>query len=219
MSAEPVWDEEFCRRYADNMRPLARYDHRGVATKIARHLAGLKPGASVVEVASGPGFLTIELARLLTEPSLTLVDSAPAMLRLAAQEAANAGVEAHCVESPAERIALPDACADVVLCKNLMNCIDPALRVKVIHELTRLLAPGGRAFVVDFDVQGSHLAALLIGLFSRLLVGAEFHRDFRAAFARRLDSAPLSAAFAEAGCITSTERFGASFLLVARRGE
>lgn len=217
MSIEPIWDEALCRRYADGMRKLAPYDHRGVAGRIVRHLTELRPGASVVEVASGPGFLAFELARLLSRPSLALVDSAPPMLRIAEQEAERAGVTVRSVESPAERIALPDACADVALCKNLMNCIDTARRIDVVREIARLLAPGGAAFTIDFDVQGSRPSATLIGLFAHVLVGGEFRRDFSAAFARRLAPEPLAVAFTEAGCSTSIERFGPSFLLIARR--
>ncbi|MBN2574127.1 MAG: class I SAM-dependent methyltransferase [Deltaproteobacteria bacterium] len=219
MPNESIWDEALCRRYADSMRKLARYDHRGVATRIARHLGGLRPRATVVEVASGPGFLAIELGRLLTEPTLVLVDSAKPMLSIAEEEARRAGVPVRTIESSGDRIALPDASADVVLCKNLMNCIDASQRIDVAREIARLLAPGGWAFVADFDVAGSRLAATLIGLFTRFLVGAEFHRDFRAAFARRLDPGPLAAVLAEAGCSTSIERSGPSFLLVARRAQ
>jgi ubiquinone/menaquinone biosynthesis C-methylase UbiE len=217
MPIEPVWDEALCRRYTESMRKLARYDHRGVAKKIVRHLDGLRPKASLVEVASGPGFLAIELGRLLPEPTLVLVDSAKPMLRIAEEEASRAGVSVRGVESSADRIPLPDGSAEVVLCKNLMNCIEAHRRIDVTREIARLLTPGGWAFIVDFDAAGSRLAATGIGLFARWLAGGEFHRDFRAAFARRLAPAPLAAAFAEAGCSTAVERFGASFLLVARR--
>jgi ubiquinone/menaquinone biosynthesis C-methylase UbiE len=217
MPSEPIWDEALCRRYTDSMRKLARYDHRGVARRIARHLGGLRPKATVVEVASGPGFLAIELGRLLPEPTLVLVDSAKPMLGTAEEEAARAGVPVRTIESSADRIALPDASADVVLCKNLMNCIEASHRIDVAREIARLLVPGGWGFVIDFDAQGSRFAATLIGLFARCLVGGEFHRDFRAAFARRLDPTPFAAVLAEVGCGTSIERFGPSFLLVARK--
>jgi ubiquinone/menaquinone biosynthesis C-methylase UbiE len=90
MPSEPVWDEALCRRYTEGIRKLARYDHRGVARRIARHLGGLRPKATVVEVASGPGFLAIELGRLWAEPTLVLVDSAKGMLGIAEEEAARA---------------------------------------------------------------------------------------------------------------------------------
>jgi ubiquinone/menaquinone biosynthesis C-methylase UbiE len=208
MPSEPIWDEALCRRYADSMRKLARYDHRGVARRIARRLGGLRPKAEVVEIASGPGFLAIELGRLLPEPTLVLVDSAKPMLGIAEQEASRAGVPVRTIESSAEQIALPNASVDVVLCKNLMNCIEESRRIDVTREIARLLVPKGWAFVVDFDAQGSRFAATLIGL---------FHRDFRAAFARRLDPGPLAAVLAECGCSTSIERFGPSFLLAARK--
>ena len=213
------WDETLCRRYTEAMRRLAPYDHRGVATRLARHLTDLPPKATVVEIASGPGFLSFELARLLREPELVLVDSALPMLEIATEEAKRAGLSVRTIASPAEHIALPDGSADVILCKNLMNCIDAAVRELVVKEMLRLLAARGRAFVVDFDANGSHLAALLIGIFARVLAGAEFHRDFRNAFARRLDPAPLANTFTAAGCSVSVERFGPSFMLVAKRGE
>jgi ubiquinone/menaquinone biosynthesis C-methylase UbiE len=217
MSNQPVWDAALCQRYTDGMRKLAPYDHRSVAARIARRLVGLSAGAYVVDLASGPGFLAFELARVITQPELTLVDSAEPMLQLATLEAEQQGLQVRTLVSAAERVALPDAVADVVVCKNLMNCIGPAHRLKVVDEVIRLVKPGGRAFVIDFDAQGSRIAAAAIGLLTRLLAGAEFSRDFRRAFARRLEPTPLSMAFEARGCAVEIERSGPTFLVVATK--
>lgn len=217
MSSQPIWDAALCQRYAEGMRKLAPYDHRGVAGRIARHLVGLSAGAKVVELASGPGFLSFELARLISQPELTLIDAARPMLQIAKAEAEQRGLPVRTVLCAAERVELVDATADVVVCKHLMNCIESAQRLKVVEEMTRLLKPEGRAFVVDFDARGSRVAAAAIGLLTRMLAGAEFSSDFRKAFARRLDPAPLSAAFEAHGCSVEVERSGPTFLLVAAK--
>lgn len=218
MSNQPIWDALLCQRYTESMRKLAPFDHRGVAARIARRLAGLGAGAKLIDLASGPGFLSFELARVLAQPELTLVDSAEPMLQLAMAEAEQQGLRISTLLSAAESVALPEAIADVVVCKNLMNCIEPAHRLKIVGEMARLLKPGGRAFTIDFDVQGSRVAAAAIGLLTRFLAGAEFSRDFRKAFARRLDPGPLAAAFEAKGCCSvEVERSGPTFLLVATK--
>jgi ubiquinone/menaquinone biosynthesis C-methylase UbiE len=217
MSNQPTWDEVQCQRYADAMRKLAPYDHRGVAARIAKHLGGLRAGAVVVDAASGPGFLGFELAKLLNQPKLVLIDSAVPMLQVAREEARNAEIAPEVIHCPVEQIALADGAADVVTCKNLMNCIDADARTNVARELYRLVAPGGKAFIVDFDERGSRLAAAAIGLLVRLIAGKTFQSDFRAAVGRRLDPSPLVDSFEAMGASVSVERFGPSFLLVAHR--
>lgn len=217
MTDQLQWDETFCRRYSDGMRKLAPYDHRGVAERIAKHLGGLRSEAALVDVASGPGFLGLALAKILGIARLTLVDSASAMLAIAQNEGQKVGVSLEILESSAESIGLPDGSADVVTCKNLMNCLDVAERVPVALELFRLLPPGGKVFIVDFDAGGSRLAAKLIGVLVRMLAGGEFARDFRDAVGRRFDPRPIADALAQAGATISVERFGPSFLLIATR--
>ena len=64
------WNEELCQNYAAGLRPSVPFDHRPWAKRIVRELVP-RAGATVVDIATGPGFLLIELGKLV--PGLDLV--------------------------------------------------------------------------------------------------------------------------------------------------
>jgi ubiquinone/menaquinone biosynthesis C-methylase UbiE len=173
------WNEELCRTYAAGLRPIVPFDHRIWAKRIAREL-GSDARAAVVDIATGPGFLAVELGKLL--PGLTLIgtDQAEPMLTIARQEAARAGLELRTVGCPAERLVLADEEADVVTCKQLLH--EAADVTGVLREAARILKPGGRLFLIDFDATGSTLAALVVRTFLTLtrgrVIGQSFWRSF-----------------------------------------
>jgi ubiquinone/menaquinone biosynthesis C-methylase UbiE len=175
------WNEEFCRNYAAGLRPMVPFDHRPWAKRIARELGPIS-GAVAVDIATGPGFLLVELAKLL--PGLTLIgtDQAEPMLAIARQEAARAAFILRTVGCPAERLALSDGEADVVTCKQLLH--EAADVAGVLREAARVLKPGGRFFLIDFDATGSTLAVLAVRLVLTLtrglLIGQSFWRSFNA---------------------------------------
>jgi len=173
------WDEQMCRMYADGLRPVVRFDHRRWAAKIASRLP-TRRNLRVLDVASGPGFLLLELARHLQQVRLVAQDGAADMLVIAREEAARYGQSLETVECPAEELALADGSVDVVTCKQLLheaNDVDA-----VLGELRRVLKPGGLAFVIDFDRDGSRLAAVLLRSFLRLQRGKEISQSFWKSF-------------------------------------
>src|SRR4051794_36991082 len=106
--------------------------------------AGARPGATLLELACGPGSVGLRAAALL-QPGGRLIatDQAPAMIDVVVRRAAEAGlegVEARVMD--AEHIDLPDASVDGVLCRfGLMLMADPA---RCLREVDRVLRPGGR---------------------------------------------------------------------------
>jgi ubiquinone/menaquinone biosynthesis C-methylase UbiE len=176
-----MWDEKLCRQYADGLRPMVRFDHGRWAQRIAGELGDLPAGATLVDVATGPGFLLIEIGKLLPGLELVGLDQAAPMMHIAAEEAAAAGLTLQTGCCPAEALALPDGAADVVTCKQLLHeagDVDAVLR-----EACRILKPGGRLFVIDFDPDGSTMAAVavrsLLTLTRGRLIGRSFWRSFR----------------------------------------
>lgn len=161
-------------------------DHRPWAQFIARRLPAVdKP--VVVELAAGPGFLLLELGAIVQGAELIAVDDAPAMLEIQAEEAKRAGRAMRSVQGRAQDTGLSEASADVVLCKNLLNCMEGKdAHEAVLREMHRLLRPGGLAVLLDFDDAGPSLAALALKTFVRFQSGAEFARDFGEAWNRRL---------------------------------
>jgi ubiquinone/menaquinone biosynthesis C-methylase UbiE len=174
------WNEELCRNYAAGLRPIVRFDHRPWAKRIARELGPDTRGV-VVDIATGPGFLLVELGKLF--PGLTLIgtDQAEPMLTIAQEEARRAALDLRTVGCPAERLVLSDGEADIVTCKQLLH--EAADVAGVLSEIVRILRPGGRFFLIDFDATGSRLAALVVRAFLTLtrgrVIGQSFWRSFR----------------------------------------
>ncbi len=105
----------------------------------------LAPGAAVLEVAPGPGYLAIQLAR--AGHRVTAVDISHSFVRIASQNAARAGVAVDVRQGDAAHLPLPDASFDLVVCMAAFkNFTDP---VGALDEFHRVLRPGGSASVFD----------------------------------------------------------------------
>lgn len=178
-----IWTKELCRSYADGLRPMIRHDHRRIAQKISEKIEN-KPGLKVVDIATGPGFLLLELAMLLDNSVLVAHDSSFAMLEIAVEEAKKYDKQISVCESPAESITLENDSADLVLCKQLLH--EAADYSKVIAEICRILKPGGKAFIIDFDADGNKIAALLIKTFIRFSASKKLADSFWKSFSSGL---------------------------------
>ena len=146
-------------------RNTARDDRRFRDT--ARAVAERVPsGGRILEVAPGPGYLTIELAR--RGYSVTAIDISRSFVRIARKNAADAGVDVTVEQGNASALPLPDASFDYVVCMAAFkNFADP---VGAMNEMHRVLKPGGRASIYDLrkdasaedissEVRGMHLSA------------------------------------------------------------
>ncbi len=107
--------------------------------------AALQPGERVLDVACGTGLVTLPAARAVGREGQVLgVDLAERMVLALRTRAAAAGLpQVVAARMDAERLALPDASVDVLLCAlGLMYLPDPA---RALREMRRVLRPGGRA--------------------------------------------------------------------------
>jgi ubiquinone/menaquinone biosynthesis C-methylase UbiE len=116
---------------------------RKEAQEIARHLPG---GSDVLEVAPGPGFLAIELARL-GPYRIVGLDISKSFVRIASENAARAGVEVTFRQGNASSMPFESDSFDFVYCRAAFkNFSEP---VRALHEMHRVLRPGGRAVIHD----------------------------------------------------------------------
>jgi SAM-dependent methyltransferase len=131
---------------ADGWARNAGYvDTRGQAVTAAL-LDRTRPGAQdrVLELACGPGGVGLAAARLAGE--VVVSDVVPAMAEIAAARARELGLVnvGHRVLD-LEAIDEPDASFDVVVCREgLMFAAEPD---RALHEIARVLRPGGRMAV------------------------------------------------------------------------
>lgn len=105
---------------------------------------------------------------------------------------------------------------DVVLCKQLLH--EAADVDRVLAEMQRVLKPGGRAFVIDFDADGSRLAALAVRTLIRVTRGQELARSFWRSFTAGLHGAQVRERMLKAGFDgVDYVRSGFNYLLVGTK--
>jgi ubiquinone/menaquinone biosynthesis C-methylase UbiE len=160
------WYEKTTRKDMDEFR------------KLAARLAGLLPaGGGVLEVAPGPGFLTVELART-GSLRVTALEISKTFVELARKNAAEAGVTANIVQGNASAMPFEDASFDLLVCRAAFkNFAEPA---RALQEMRRVLRPGGRAVIIDLrrDVSmreiNRYIDGLGVGLLSRWFTSFTF---------------------------------------------
>lgn len=177
---EYEWTKELCETYANNIRPMVKFDHQNWAVKIAEQINSKEKNLKYLDVATGPGFLLIQLANLLKEPELYAHDSSKFMLEIAEKEAENSGYEIQKILSPAEKINLPNNSMDIVTCKQLLH--EAQSPQDVINEIYRVTKPNGKAFIVDFDKKGGKVGARLTRSFIRVYTNKEIAKNFWKSF-------------------------------------
>jgi demethylmenaquinone methyltransferase/2-methoxy-6-polyprenyl-1,4-benzoquinol methylase len=126
-----LWRDQAWRRYA---------------VKVAR----VQPGEVVVDVACGTGDLTRAFAERTRASRVLGLDFTPAMLDLArAKPDLKGAAPIEYRAGDAMNLDLPDASADVLsIAFGIRNVADPA---RAIREFRRVLKPGGRLVILEFD--------------------------------------------------------------------
>ena len=132
--------------------------------RLAGVLAGrIGPGASVLEVATGPGFLAIELARL-GDFRVVGLDISRTFVRMAAENAREAGASVEFRRGNASELPFEEGAFDLVVCRAAFkNFSEPA---RAIDEMHRVLRPGGAAYIYDLrsDARPEEVDAYVDGL-------------------------------------------------------
>ncbi|HEY2001432.1 MAG TPA: methyltransferase domain-containing protein [Acidobacteriaceae bacterium] len=131
--------------------------------QLAVRIAALVPGSgSVLEVAPGPGFLSIELAKRGLQ--VRAVDISKSFVEIARHNAAAEGVKARFQLGNAAALPVDDASVDFVVCRAAFkNFSEP---VKALAEMRRVLKAGGTALLIDMrrDVSVAAIRRYVAGL-------------------------------------------------------
>jgi ubiquinone/menaquinone biosynthesis C-methylase UbiE len=161
------------RWYAKNTgRNLA--DYRKAAEVVAGQVAR---GGSVLEVAPGPGYLAIELARLGTFRVVGL-DISKSFVQMATANAKQAGVAVTFHHGDAARMPFESDAFDFLVCRAAFkNFTEP---VQALREMYRVLKPGGKALILDLRPDASaeaidaHVRNMGLGWINALLTRLAF---------------------------------------------
>jgi ubiquinone/menaquinone biosynthesis C-methylase UbiE len=130
-------------RWYTRTRSKDMEDFRREARKIAVRLA---TGAAVLEVAPGPGFFSIELAKL-GSFKITALDASRTFVEIARENARKEGVAIDFQHGNASAMPFADNSFDFIYCSAAFkNFSEP---VKALDEMHRVLRPGGEAVIAD----------------------------------------------------------------------
>ncbi|MGH9716104.1 MAG: methyltransferase domain-containing protein [Candidatus Acidiferrales bacterium] len=114
---------------------------------LAQHMAAnLSPGARVLEVAPGPGYFAIALAKL-GKFEITGLDISKTFVEIARRNAKEQNATVDFRQGNASRMPFPDASFDLIVCRAAFkNFSEP---VRALAEMRRVLSPGGKAVIID----------------------------------------------------------------------
>jgi ubiquinone/menaquinone biosynthesis C-methylase UbiE len=133
------------RWYAKNRGTEAQVvQYRRQAAEVT---AGLAAGDEILEVAPGPGFFAVELAKL--GYRVTGLDISHTMVEIALEEARKAGVEIAFQQGDVTTAPFADESFDLLVCQAAFkNFRQP---VTALNEMRRVLRPGGFAVIHDLN--------------------------------------------------------------------
>jgi ubiquinone/menaquinone biosynthesis C-methylase UbiE len=100
----------------------------------------------VLEVAPGPGYFSIELAKL-GSYSITGLDISRTFVEIADKKATEAGVHVDFRQGNASSMPFADDTFDFLLCRAAFKNFGQPVRA--LQEMCRVLKPGGRGLVID----------------------------------------------------------------------
>jgi ubiquinone/menaquinone biosynthesis C-methylase UbiE len=122
-------------------KSLPEFEH------LARRMAASLPaGARVLEVAPGPGYFAIALAKL-GNFEITGLDVSKTFVEIARNNATEVGVSVDFQQGNASHMPFANDRFDLILCRAAFkNFSEP---VQALAEMRRVLRAGGRAVVID----------------------------------------------------------------------
>jgi ubiquinone/menaquinone biosynthesis C-methylase UbiE len=117
--------------------------HKLMAAQLVKNIPA---GGRVLEIAPGPGYFCIELARL-GKYQITGLDISKSFVEIAQKNAAAAGIKAEFRQGDAANMPFEPETFDFLFCQAAFkNFSQP---VRAIAEMYRVLRPGGTGVIVD----------------------------------------------------------------------
>lgn len=119
------------------------------AERVAR---AMRPGSRILEVAPGPGYLAIEIARR-GQYAITGLDISKTFVEIAAANARKASVEIDFQQGNAAAMPFADETFDLILCRAAFKNFSQPL--EALNEMHRVLRPQGSALIIDLRKDAS----------------------------------------------------------------
>jgi len=144
------WDKEHAQKHARWAKTTSRLVYVPFARKIVESLTPSGRKMTIVDLGTGPGLLSIQLAKLLPQAKIIGVDLSSGMLKVARENADEAGVSNFETRlGRAEEMPVESGSAELVVTQSsLHEWEDPQ---KGFSEISRVLKPGGRLILKDYN--------------------------------------------------------------------
>jgi ubiquinone/menaquinone biosynthesis C-methylase UbiE len=114
---------------------------------LAQRLAnGARPGSRILEVAPGPGYLAIEMAKR-GQYAITGLDISKTFVEIATANSRRAAVEIDFQRGNASAMPFAEDTFDLIVCRAAFKNFSQPL--EALNEMHRVLKPQGRAFIID----------------------------------------------------------------------
>ena len=160
------WYASLTKKSIDNFKDLAR-----------RTATQIQPGSRVLEVAPGPGYFAIELAKL-GDYKITGLDISKTFVEIARANAAEANVAVDFQRGNASDMPFPSESFDYLVCTAAFkNFAEPK---RALEEMYRVLRPGGKALIIDLRSDASEdsisqaIKAMKVGIVNGIITKLTF---------------------------------------------
>jgi ubiquinone/menaquinone biosynthesis C-methylase UbiE len=117
--------------------------------------AAIQPNYRLLEIGCGTGNLSILAKQLYSAAEVVGIDPDPKALSRACKKAQRASLLIDFRQAFSEQLPFPDASFDRVLSAFMLHHIQPDLKASALHEVYRVLKPGGSLHLADFE-EGEH---------------------------------------------------------------
>jgi ubiquinone/menaquinone biosynthesis C-methylase UbiE len=146
--------------------------------ELARRTANRLPqGSAVLEVAPGPGYFCIELAKL-GSYRITGLDLSHTFVKIASKKAVEAGVQIDFEQGSASALPFHNNSFDFLVCRAAFKNFGHP--VPALQEMCRVLKPGATGLLIDLkgdttpEEINRHVDGMHLSLFNRLLTKLAF---------------------------------------------
>jgi ubiquinone/menaquinone biosynthesis C-methylase UbiE len=159
----------FAVKYAEwtENSSLMRNEYRRIAQKAASEVQA----GQALEIGPGPGFISLELAKLLPEMRVTGLDLSETMVEMAEKNAKAYGLSERVKFKKGDAAEMPFADGSfnlIVSSGSLHHWDEPA---RIFNEVHRVLEPGGSALIFDLrgDAPKERIEEMEKGISSRIM--------------------------------------------------
>jgi ubiquinone/menaquinone biosynthesis C-methylase UbiE len=123
-------------------------------------MAGIMPGDKILDIGCGTGNLTFTARKAVGASGVAYgIDASPEMIDVAQKKAKRLGSDTVFDLGLIEKMPYPDEAFDVAISRLVIHHLPDDLKRQGLAEISRVLKPGGRVFLADFNPPANPILA------------------------------------------------------------